>query len=41
MDHLREAISRITDWKFELMTETAEDGTLVGLITVEKDLSEK
>jgi V/A-type H+-transporting ATPase subunit I len=41
VEHLREAISRITDWKFELLTETAEDGTLVGLITVEKDLSEK
>jgi V/A-type H+-transporting ATPase subunit I len=41
VDHLREAISRITDWKFELLTDTAEDGTLVGLITVEKDLSEK
>jgi len=41
VEHLREAISRITDWKFELMTDKAEDGTLVGLITVEKDLSEK
>jgi V/A-type H+-transporting ATPase subunit I len=41
VEHLREAISRITDWKFELLTETAEDGTLVGLITVEKDLAEK
>ncbi len=41
VEHLREAISRITDWKFELMTDTAEDGTLVGLITVEKDLSDK
>jgi V/A-type H+-transporting ATPase subunit I len=41
VDHLREAISRITDWKFEFMTETAADGTLVGLITVEKDLSER
>lgn len=41
VERLREAISRITDWKFELMTETAEDGTLVGLITVEKELSEK
>jgi V/A-type H+-transporting ATPase subunit I len=41
VDHLREAISRITDWKFELMTETAQDGTLVGLITVEKDLADK
>jgi V/A-type H+-transporting ATPase subunit I len=39
--HLREAISRITDWKFDLTTETAEDGTLVGLITVEKDLADK
>lgn len=34
---LREAISRITEWKFELMTDTAEDGTLVGLITVERE----
>jgi V/A-type H+-transporting ATPase subunit I len=41
VEHLREAISRITDWKFELMTEIAADGTLVGLITVEKDLSDK
>jgi len=41
VDRLREAISRITDWKFELQTDTAEDGTLVGLITVEKDLSDK
>jgi V/A-type H+-transporting ATPase subunit I len=38
---LREAISRITDWKFELVTETAEDGSLVGLITVEKDISNR
>jgi V/A-type H+/Na+-transporting ATPase subunit I len=41
VERLREAISRITDWKFELLTESAEDGTLVGLITVEKELSEK
>ena len=41
VEHLREAISRITDWKFELMTDTAEDGTMVGLITVEKELSDK
>ena len=41
VEHLREAISRITDWKFELSTQMAEDGTLVGLITVEKDLSDK
>lgn len=38
---LREAISRITDWKFELATDQAADGTLVGLITVEKDLAEQ
>jgi V/A-type H+-transporting ATPase subunit I len=37
---LREGISRITDWRYELVTEAAEDGTLVGLITVEKDLAE-
>ncbi len=37
---LREAISRITDWKFELVTDTARDGTLVGLITVERDLAD-
>lgn len=41
VEHLREAISRITDWKFELMTDTAGDGTLVGLITVEKKLSDR
>ncbi len=41
VDHLREAISRITDWKFELMTQTAGDGSLVGLLTVEKDRSDK
>jgi V/A-type H+-transporting ATPase subunit I len=41
VDHLRDAISRITDWKFELMTSAADDGTLVGLITVEKGVSEK
>ena len=41
VEHLREALSRITDWKYELQTEPAEDGTLVGLITVEKSVSEK
>jgi len=40
-DHLREAISRITDWKFDLQTKTVEDGTLVGLITVERNISDK
>jgi len=38
---LREAISLITDWKFELTTRAAEDGTLVGLITVEKGISDR
>jgi V/A-type H+-transporting ATPase subunit I len=38
---LREVISRITDWKFELQTEPAEDGTLVGLITVEKSIADR
>lgn len=38
---IRELISRLTDWKFELFTETVEDGTLIGLITIEKGLSEK
>jgi V/A-type H+-transporting ATPase subunit I len=41
LPHLREAISRITDWRYELMTEDAADGTLVGLITVEKEISDK
>lgn len=41
VEHLREALSRITDWKYELQTEPAEDGTLVGLITVEKSVSGK
>ncbi len=41
VEHLREALSRITDWKFELTTDTASDGSLVGLITVEKELSDK
>jgi V/A-type H+-transporting ATPase subunit I len=39
--HLKEALSRITDWKYELVTETAGDGTLVGLITVEKELADR
>jgi len=38
---LKEALSRITDWKFELMTEPAKDGSLVGLITVERDLADR
>lgn len=39
--HVRELLSYITDWKFELVTEAIEDGTLVGLITVERGISEK
>ncbi len=41
LDRLRDAISRITDQKFEFLTRTAEDGTLVGLITVEREISER
>ncbi|MDH4164341.1 MAG: ATPase [Nitrospirota bacterium] len=39
--NLREAISRITDWKYEFQTGTAGDGTVVGLITVEKAIADK
>ncbi len=38
---LRELISRLTDYRFELLTETGEDGTIVGLITVEKGTADK
>jgi V/A-type H+-transporting ATPase subunit I len=38
---LSEAISRITNWKYELQTEKAADGSLVGLITVEKDVADR
>lgn len=38
---IRDLISRLTDFRFELFTEGAEDGTIVGLITIEKGLSEK
>lgn len=38
---LKEALSRITDWKYDLVTEPAADGTLVGLITVEKDQADR
>ncbi len=38
--HLKEALSRITNWKYELVTEPADGGTLVGLITVERDLAD-
>lgn len=38
---LRDVISRVTDWKYELQTESAEDGSLVGLITVEKGIADR
>ena len=38
---VRELLSRITDWKYEFLAEPSEDGTVVGLITIEKEMSEK
>ena len=38
---LREALSRITDWKYELQTGTATDGSMVGLIAVEKTIADR
>lgn len=38
---LRELISRLTDYRFELLTESGEDGTLAGLIAVEKGIAER
>jgi V/A-type H+-transporting ATPase subunit I len=38
---LRELISRLTDYRFELFTETEDDGTIVGLIAIEKGLSQR
>ncbi len=38
---LRELISRLSDYRFELLTESEEDGTLAGLITIEKGVAEK
>jgi V/A-type H+-transporting ATPase subunit I len=38
--HLRDVLSRLTKDKFELLTATAEDGTLVGLIAMERAASE-
>lgn len=38
---LRELISRLTDYRYELFTEAEEDGTLVGLITIEKGISDR
>ena len=41
VDRIRDVLSRITDWKYELQTEQADDGTLVGLITVEKQSADR
>ena len=41
VDRIREVISRITDWKYEFQTDRADDGTLVGLITVEKAVADR
>lgn len=41
VERVRDVLSRITDWKYELQTEPAEDGTLVGLITVERDSADR
>ena len=41
VDRIREVISRITDWKYEFQTDKADDGTLVGLITVEKAIADR
>ncbi|HXX56714.1 MAG TPA: V-type ATPase 116kDa subunit family protein, partial [Thermodesulfovibrionales bacterium] len=38
---IRQLLSQITDWRYELVTENAEDGTLVGLITIEKSIAER
>ena len=38
---IRQLLSQITDWKFEFLTATAEDGTLGGLITIPKSISGK
>lgn len=41
VERIRLLLSEITDRKFELLTETAEDGSLVGLIVIEKSMSER
>ncbi len=41
VDRLRDVLSRITDWKYELQTEAADDGSLAGLITVEKEAADR
>jgi V/A-type H+-transporting ATPase subunit I len=41
VEPLRETLARLTGGRFELQTETAADGTVVGLIGVEDRLSDK
>ena len=41
LEDLMRALNRLTEGKFEIMTVKAEDGTLIGLITLEKGLAEK
>lgn len=41
IEELRKLLSSLTKGKFALVTATAGDGTLVGLITAERDLSER
>lgn len=38
---MRDVLSKLTDWKFELLTAAAEDGSTVGLITLGKEFSDK
>jgi V/A-type H+/Na+-transporting ATPase subunit I len=41
VERIRELISRITEGRSDLITETAVDGTIVGLIIVERDFGER
>jgi V/A-type H+-transporting ATPase subunit I len=40
VEHVRELVSRLTEGRFKMLTIPAGDGTLAGLITIEKNLSE-
>jgi V/A-type H+-transporting ATPase subunit I len=41
LEELMRLLSRLTDGKFEILTVRAEDGTLIGLITLEQGLADK
>lgn len=41
MERLMGLVARLTDGKFEIVTATATDGTVIGLITTAKEISEK